>query len=124
MRGGQASYKPYPGPCTCMLVTLVHPLLLLLLLTLSTSLLFPLLLLLIPLPILQVRNKFEALGGTVLEQTGIDGITVHPDGAQLATTSFSAPSSSSSAASASRGVTARLVIDCMGHASPIVRQLR
>lgn len=61
------------------------------------------------------------------------GVTVHSDGTclQLATDS---PASSNASGSGSSGsastsgaperLVSRLVLDCMGHASPIVKQLR
>jgi lycopene cyclase CruP len=43
-------------------------------------------------------------------------MTVHPDGVRLDLSQ--APDNTSS------GVSARLVVDCMGHASPVVKQAR
>lgn len=100
---------------------------------------------------LQARRKFEAIGGRILERTPLNGLWVHPNGVGLdigSSSSSSGPSSSGSSSTAgapsasasgsaahasssgsstvggSRQVTSRLVLDCMGHASPIVRQIR
>ena len=58
------------------------------------------------------------------------GISVHPDGAALSIRSAasggssSSSSGSSSSGSGSSSISARLVVDCMGHFSPVVRQMR
>ena len=58
-----------------------------------------------------VRARFEAAGGLVLECTPIRGVAVYDDGTSLDI--------------GSRGrVHARLVVDCMGHRSPIALQQR
>ncbi|CAM9131969.1 unnamed protein product [Phaeothamnion confervicola] len=59
----------------------------------------------------RARARFEAAGGTVLEGTPIGGVSVRPDGAALDVGEGGT-------------VTARLVLDCMGNASPMVRQRR
>mmetsp|Transcript_24284 Transcript_24284/g.57884 ORF Transcript_24284/g.57884 Transcript_24284/m.57884 type:complete len:429 (-) Transcript_24284:330-1616(-) len=59
------------------------------------------------------RQRFEAEGGIVLERCGVDGIEVHPNGARLKLSSDDR-----------KELTARLVLDCMGHSSPAARQLR
>jgi hypothetical protein len=59
----------------------------------------------------KARSRFESAGGTVLENTSISGITVRPNGAEIAVQSDSP-------------LTARLVLDCMGNGSPLVRQMR
>ena len=61
-----------------------------------------------------VRRRFEAAGGLIFEQTRLGGVRVHPDGASLALT----------AADAATTLHCRLVIDCMGHSSPIATQQR
>ena len=60
----------------------------------------------------RARAKFEANGGVVLEQTSTTGITVAPNGVSIAV------------GDDKPAVTARLVLDCMGNASPMVRQMR
>ncbi|KXZ52262.1 hypothetical protein GPECTOR_10g893 [Gonium pectorale] len=65
-----------------------------------------------------MRAKLEARGGRVLDRTALEGITVHPNGAALSIRSDAAAGSPPST------LTARLVVDCMGHFSPIVRQVR
>eukprot|EP00953_Heterococcus_sp_UTEX-ZZ885_P013001 7435-Heterococcus_DN1.PRE.2 len=59
----------------------------------------------------KARARFESAGGTVLENTSITGITVRPNGAEISIASDSP-------------LTARLVLDCMGNGSPLVRQMR
>ncbi|KAG2435517.1 hypothetical protein HYH02_011811 [Chlamydomonas schloesseri] len=63
-----------------------------------------------------MRSKLEAAGGAVIERAALSGIAVHPNGCALDV-------QPDGGAGASR-VTARLVVDCMGHFSPIVRQVR
>ena len=59
----------------------------------------------------QVRRRFEKEGGTVLEKTAAEGVVVHPNGVELRLGN-------------DRPVlTGRLLIDCMGNASPLVRQV-
>jgi lycopene cyclase CruP len=48
-------------------------------------------------------------------------MTVHPDGVRL---ELASGGSSNTGVSGVSGVSARLVLDCMGHASPVVRQAR
>eukprot|EP00873_Tetraselmis_striata_P045663 jgi/Tetstr1/465927/TSEL_010541.t1 len=62
--------------------------------------------------IAHARERFESAGGRVLEKCGVQGVEVHPDGAKLL---LDAEESE---------LSARLVLDCMGHGSPITRQLR
>ena len=59
-----------------------------------------------------VAERFVAAGGTLLDETAATGFSVHPDGIEAQLADGAQPR------------TARLLIDCMGHASPIVRQLR
>ena len=58
------------------------------------------------------RARFEAGGGRVLENTPLSGIEVRPGGARLLLGAGAA------------SLDARLVLDVMGHASPVVRQMR
>jgi lycopene cyclase CruP len=57
-------------------------------------------------------ERFKELGGTVLDETAASSFTVHPDGVAIGLSDKDKP------------LTARLLLDCMGHSSPIVRQLR
>jgi lycopene cyclase CruP len=57
-----------------------------------------------------IKQKFLAAGGQLLEQTPFTGVVVHPDGVAIAGTGV--------------GVRARLLLDAMGHFSPIVQQSR
>lgn len=96
------------------------------------------------------RARFEAAGGVVLEQTPLAGMVVHRNGVALqlaggssaggtsgssAAASSSSSSTAAAAAPATRSqeqqqpqqpqvLTARLVLDAMGHASPVVQQVR
>ena len=63
----------------------------------------------------RVRARFEANGGRVLEFTRVGSVAVHPDGARLQLSDRSG---------AALDAHARLVIDCMGHRSPIALQQR
>ena len=56
------------------------------------------------------RERFEEAGGTVLENSDLNGVEVFDDVARLDVNGES--------------VRARLVVDCMGFGSPIVRQIR
>ncbi len=58
----------------------------------------------------QLKQKFLAAGGTLLEHTPFKAATIHPNGVAIQT--------------ASDPVNARLLIDAMGHFSPIVQQAR
>ena len=69
------------------------------------------------------RRRFEAAGGLVLERTPLSGVWVHPDGVSLQLGDGSSGSSSGSGLSRQQ-LNARLLLDCMGHASPIVQQVR
>ena len=68
------------------------------------------------------RRRFEAAGGLVLERTPLSGVWVHPDGVCLQLGDGS--DSSGGSAPARQQLTARLLLDSMGHASPIVQQVR
>ncbi|MBE9063589.1 NAD(P)/FAD-dependent oxidoreductase [cf. Phormidesmis sp. LEGE 11477] len=58
----------------------------------------------------QLKQKFVAAGGTLLEQTPFKSATVHPNGVAIQTNDTP--------------VRARLLVDAMGHFSPIVQQAR
>ncbi len=57
----------------------------------------------------KLKQKFLASGGTLLEHTPFQSATVHPNGVSI---------------QASAPITARLLVDAMGHFSPIVQQAR
>lgn len=60
------------------------------------------------------RKQFESLGGIVVENFPLSNVWVHPNGIQLR----------SSSNNSSSAIACKLFIDCMGHQSPIVRQVR
>ena len=60
---------------------------------------------------MQMRQKFEAAGGNILERTVAQGVRVHPNGVALQLQADH------------QDVTGQLLIDCMGNFSPIVRQV-
>jgi lycopene cyclase CruP len=60
----------------------------------------------------RAAERFEAAGGRILSETSVSSVCVHNDAVAVGIGSDRAP------------VTARLLLDCMGHASPIVRQIR
>ena len=66
-----------------------------------------------------VRKRFEAAGGIVLERTPVQEVTIHTDGAVVALRS-----SSEQNLGAPRSLHARIVVDAMGHRSPIALQQR
>ena len=74
------------------------------------------------------RENFEKKGGVVMERAALAGIDVRPNGARLdvAPASFekSAVDEDTQSPSSPQPCTARLVVDCMGFGSPIVRQQR
>eukprot|EP00903_Cladosiphon_okamuranus_P012374 g11597.t3 len=73
----------------------------------------------------RARRRFEDKGGVVMEFTSIDGVSVRPDGVALATSPSTPPGAPAKDDGAPAGqVTSRLVLDCMGNASPMVRQIR
>lgn len=59
-----------------------------------------------------LKAKFLAAGGQLFEQAAFASATVHPNGVEIRTTS------------ANPSITARLLLDAMGHFSPITRQAR
>jgi flavin-dependent dehydrogenase len=56
------------------------------------------------------RRAFETAGGLVVEKLPLTNIWVHPNGIQVRGTD--------------KALAGKLLIDCMGHQSPIVRQIR
>lgn len=68
-----------------------------------------------------LKQKFLASGGTLLEQTPFRAATIHPNGVAIQT---DAKPSSAARPQTARPLTARLLIDAMGHFSPIVQQAR
>ena len=96
-----------------------------------------------------MRSKLEAAGGKVLDEVTLSSVDVYSDGVALtisgqtaaggaavdaaaAASGAAAVAASGSSGELSQGprvqyssvVTTRLLLDCMGHASPVVRQLR
>jgi len=93
-----------------------------------------------------MRSKLEACGGKVLEGVQLGGVDVYSNGVALTingqTAAGGADLDTAAAAAAAAGggggggvsqgprvqysstVTTRLLLDCMGHASPVVKQLR
>lgn len=59
-----------------------------------------------------LKQKFLSDGGILLEQTPFESATIHPNGVSIQT------------AKSDSSITARLIIDAMGHFSPIVQQAR
>ncbi len=73
-----------------------------------------------------LKQKFLAAGGTLLEHTGFVNATVHPNGLTV-TTNQSSPRperEADSTGSTEKELTTRLLLDVMGHFSPIARQAR
>ena len=69
----------------------------------------------------QIKQKFLAWGGVLLEQTELRGAIVHPNGVEVPVMQISpdgAPPGQEFR------LTTRLFLDCLGHFSPLVRQLR
>ncbi len=58
----------------------------------------------------KTRQRFELAGGVVRESCALQEVWVHPNGVNLRTSGGE--------------VTAELMLDCMGNASPVVRQIR
>ncbi|PZO56938.1 MAG: FAD-dependent oxidoreductase, partial [Phormidesmis priestleyi] len=65
-----------------------------------------------------LKQKFLANGGTLLEHTAFQSATVYRNGVSIQTVPSSVPSSEP------QTVTSRLLIDAMGHFSPMVQQAR
>ncbi|MEO0407852.1 MAG: FAD-dependent oxidoreductase [Cyanobacteria bacterium P01_A01_bin.135] len=57
-----------------------------------------------------LKERFLAAGGKLLEQTPLESVSVHPDGVQIH--------------GLEESLTARLLVDAMGHFSPLARQAR
>lgn len=80
----------------------------------------------------QMRAKLEAHGGRVYENAIPEGVQMHPDAASLTLRSSAAAGGATASTSGSSDghvsgvhhIRTRLVLDCMGHASPIVKQIR
>ncbi|MEM9090906.1 MAG: FAD-binding oxidoreductase [Cyanobacteria bacterium P01_F01_bin.53] len=77
-----------------------------------------------------LKQKFLASGGTLLEKTPFQSATVHPNGASIQT-SIQTPKIETAKRTEPETeleteppITARLLIDAMGHFSPIVQQAR
>jgi len=71
----------------------------------------------------RVKRRFLEAGGVVLEGTSVAAVEVHSDGVLLRT----APTQQQQQASSTGGdgvLTCQLLLDCMGHSSPIARQVR
>ncbi|MGB3297023.1 MAG: FAD-binding oxidoreductase [Phormidesmis sp.] len=63
-----------------------------------------------------LKRKFLASGGTLLEHTPFCSAAIHPNGVNI--------QAKSSKNKASKEITARVLIDAMGHFSPMVQQAR
>ena len=68
-------------------------------------------------------KRFKSAGGVVLDRTAANGAAVHPNGVALDIGGGEEPSSEA-AEPVRNVVSSKLLLDCMGHASPIVRQSR
>lgn len=66
-----------------------------------------------------LKTKFLAAGGQLFEQTGFESAVVHPDGVQITISGTADPETAEVTT-----LTTRLLIDGMGHFSPIARQVR
>ncbi|HEY9699386.1 MAG TPA: FAD-binding oxidoreductase [Trichocoleus sp.] len=64
----------------------------------------------------KLKAKFLAAGGSLLEQTAFAGAVIHPNGVEVKV--------AADAQTAEISLKTRLLLDCMGHFSPIVRQAR
>ncbi|WP_088892039.1 FAD-dependent monooxygenase [Leptolyngbya ohadii] len=67
----------------------------------------------------RLKQRFLEAGGHLLENTAFEGAIVHPNGVKVTVTA-----QNSSQDLEQSTLTARLLIDAMGHFSPIVRQIR
>ncbi|MGC1526723.1 MAG: FAD-binding oxidoreductase [Phormidesmis sp.] len=78
----------------------------------------------------QLKQKFLAQSGTLLENTPFHAATVHPNGVKIETSKEQAGKEQTSKEQTSKeqtnngSITARLLVDAMGHFSPIVQQAR
>lgn len=68
-----------------------------------------------------VRKRFETAGGKVFEFSAASGVDVHSNGISMP---WSVAPGQGSANRSEGVVSGRLLLDCMGHFSPIVRQAR
>lgn len=66
-------------------------------------------------------KRFKENGGVVMDCATASGATVHPNGVAL---NLSDSQDSSNGTEQPGLVSSKLLLDCMGHASPIVRQNR
>jgi lycopene cyclase CruP len=73
-----------------------------------------------------LKQKFLADGGRLFEQAAFAGATVHPNGVAVQTSNLGPmePTADPDAAPTATQFTARLMLDAMGHGSPIVQQAR
>ncbi|KAK9820787.1 hypothetical protein WJX74_003932 [Apatococcus lobatus] len=74
--------------------------------------------------IAKVRQRFVDNGGQLYEMAAATEVTVHPDGVDLGLTGPPPGKGPQPPQPLPPHVTCRLVLDCMGNASPIVRQAR
>jgi lycopene cyclase CruP len=86
----------------------------------------------------RLKARFQDAGGILLEQTAFQGATIHPNGVALTLQPRSgaagaggqggaavyAPDSPATGASDPTRLTTRLLVDAMGHQSPLTRQAR
>eukprot|EP00798_Chlamydomonas_sp_ICE-L_P008360 gene8360-3440_t len=75
----------------------------------------------------KMRGKLEAAGGKIFERAILEGVMVHSNGASLAVKSASGGGGDAGqppVLTYLNTVSTRLLVDCMGHQSPIVKQLR
>jgi hypothetical protein len=81
------------------------------------------------------RRSLEKRGGRVFERAAVDGLDVHPDAVAMRVRGGGLVASGGEAAATTSGggnnnnnnpllLSAKLVVDCMGHGSPAARQLR
>jgi len=68
------------------------------------------------------RRQFESRGGLVIERKTLENVIIHPNGVQIRLRSGKKGDPPSEPATAA--VAAKLLVDCMGNRSPIVRQAR
>lgn len=73
-----------------------------------------------------LKSKFLAAGGQLLEKTMFAGAVVHPDGVMVEASSYpyEPTLSKKGAETGGDGLKTRLLIDAMGHFSPIAREAR
>ena len=71
-----------------------------------------------------LKQKFLTHGGTLLESTPFKSATIHPNGTTIHSSGSPSRGTSKEGSSHPTPLTARLLIDAMGHFSPIVQQAR